>query len=172
MPSVSPLFFPTPAQSGIVSVVSGTSLLDCPPSVRVVPSTPDTLTVDRRSPGTLVGIADLDMRSELAAHLAAEGFTVWQAGSGRETLSTFLDHTGDLDVLVLDAGFSDLPGRVFLTRLRANFPGVPCVFLADPRQAAALAGLGVWTVSPALGPAAVVAAVREVIAASDSIVFD
>jgi DNA-binding response OmpR family regulator len=107
--------------------------------------------------------ADPAFRADLAAALAAEGFGVWQTESARDAFSTFLDHTGEIDVLVIDAGLDDLPGAALLRLLRAHFPGMSCVFVGDPMQAAELRACGAWAVPRAGGRAAVVGAVREAI---------
>jgi CheY-like chemotaxis protein len=169
MQSVRPLSLPTFEKIEILGVTPTTPSVDRHLHARAGQSRPDGSTDDHRLAGALIGITNPARRSDLAAHLSAAGFNVWKADSGRECLSTFLDHTGDIDVLVLDAGFSDLPGPVFLTRLRVNFPGILCVFLADSALAAALGAQGVWTVPQTSGPATVLAVVRDAIAAADAV---
>ena len=114
------------------------------------------------APGVVLA-ADPAFRTDLAAALAAEGFGVWETDSAREAFSTFLDHTGEVDVLVIDAGLADLPGASLLRLLRAHFPGMSCVFVGDTGQAAELRACGARAVSRAAGRAAVVGAVREAI---------
>jgi DNA-binding response OmpR family regulator len=125
-----------------------------------VPSVSDD---SRFAPGVIVAAADPAARAGLAAALAADGFAVWPAASGLEALSTFLDHTGEVDAVLLDAALRDLPGPEVARRLHANFPGVPCVFLGDPPEAAALRDRGERAITRPTGPAAVVAAVRGAI---------
>ena len=84
-----------------------------------------------RQPGVLVALSGTADRAELARFLATKGFDVWTAASGVDALGVYFEHTGVVDVLVLDADLRDLPGLVFLRRLKAHFPGVPCVFLID-----------------------------------------
>ncbi|MDB5308087.1 MAG: hypothetical protein JWO38_2289 [Gemmataceae bacterium] len=124
------------------------------------PSYPPTETA---RPGVLVVSSDPARRAELAAVLTTGGAEVWQAESGLEGLSTFLGHTGDLDVILLDADLPDLPGPAFLRRLRTHFPGMPCVFLTGLRQPAGLEAHGIWAVPGSAAPAAVTRAVAEAI---------
>ena len=93
-------------------------------------------------PTVVLGSASVTRLLELSRDLRAEGFEVWPAGSGLEALSVFLDRTGQIDAFVLDINLPDLPGAAFLRRLRAHFPGVPCVFLTDGQQHLGTAGAG------------------------------
>src|SRR5438552_8966448 len=80
-------------------------------------------------PGVVFAATDPIARADLSAALAAEGYGVWPVQSGLEAMSTFLDHTGEVDVFLLDAGLADVRGEVFTRRLHTLFPGVPCVFV-------------------------------------------
>jgi DNA-binding response OmpR family regulator len=106
---------------------------------------------DEPQPTVVLGSASVTRLQELARGLRAEGFAVLPAGSGLEALSVFLDRTGQIDAFVLDINLPDLPGADFLRRLRAHFPGVPCVFLASGQQiqgtAAGVLSSGVTMVS-------------------------
>jgi CheY-like chemotaxis protein len=88
-----------------------------------------------RRPGVLIADDELPVRTVVAAHLEREGFAVWTAADGLEALSTFFDHTGEVDVLLLDVSLPDIPGPAAYRRLRAHYPGVACCFMtADPYQ--------------------------------------
>jgi CheY-like chemotaxis protein len=83
-----------------------------------------------RRPGVLAAIADGEERIALGLRLEGAGFAVWTAADGLRAFDTFLRHTGEIDVLLLDAELPDLSAPEFLRRLRANFPGIPCALLA------------------------------------------
>ena len=107
-----------------------------------------------RRPGIVIGSARPARRAALAEYLEASGFDVWAAASGLEALDAYLYHTGEVDVLLLDADLADLPAPAFYRRIRSHFPGVPCCFLADDSpgpnvtQAQALgASVFVWPIS-------------------------
>src|SRR5438552_2519585 len=85
-------------------------------------------------PGVVFAATDPVARADLSAALSAEGYGVWPVQSGLEAMSTFLDHTGEVDVFLLDAGLADVRGGVFARRLQAHFPGVPCVFVTIPKN--------------------------------------
>lgn len=85
----------------------------------------------RRRPGIVIGTARPSRRVALAVQFSASGFEVWGAASGMEVLDTYLEHTGAVDVLLLDADLPDLPAPAFHRRLHAHFPGLPCFFLAE-----------------------------------------
>lgn len=89
------------------------------------------LPLPRRRPGVVIGSARPARRVALAQQLSVSGFEVWAAASGVDVLDTYLDHAGEVDVLLLDADLADLPAPAFYRRLRSHFPGVPCCFLAD-----------------------------------------
>jgi CheY-like chemotaxis protein len=102
----------------------------------------------------------------LSRGLRDEGFEVWPVGSGLEALSVFFDRTGQIDAFVLDINLPDLPGAAFLRRLRAHFPGVPCVFLADESHlpGAGLLPGGVPTVSHKAAGCEIAEEVRRAVA--------
>jgi len=109
-----------------------------------------------RRPGVLVALVDVRARLELSGLLTRQGFNVWVANSGVEAIATYLEHTGEVDLLLLDAELSDLPGPAFLRRFATHFPGVPCFFRAAPSGAIveSLRATGATMVPDTLGPSA------------------
>jgi DNA-binding response OmpR family regulator len=91
--------------------------------------------VPGRRPGLLVATAQSRLRWALALRLTGRGFEVWTAMNGIGALDAYLAHSSEIDVLLLDAGLSDLPGPAFYRRLHTHFPGTPCCFLVESRQA-------------------------------------
>src|SRR5262245_3318192 len=122
-----------------------------------------------RRPGVLIALADLWERADLASSLARRGFAVWTAASGVEAITTYLEHTGSVDVLLLDAELPDLPGPAFMRRFKTHFPGVPCVFRAGFSDAVSrqLAAVGAILVPQSIAPAALASRLWEVVALED-----
>lgn len=109
-----------------------------------------------RRPGLLLAFSDARACSTLAAFLHRQGFNVWTAFSGVEAISAYLERTGSVDLLLVDADLTDLPGTVFLRRFKTYFPGVPCVLrVRNPETASAeLQAAGAMVVSASLSPEA------------------
>jgi CheY-like chemotaxis protein len=82
--------------------------------------------------GILIAIPDNDERRALGQKLQNHGFRVWTVPDGLRAFDTFLRHTGEIDVLLLDAKLPDIESAEFFRRMRANFPGIPCAFLTQP----------------------------------------
>jgi DNA-binding response OmpR family regulator len=87
--------------------------------------------VEVRPPGIIIGSSRPDRREMLADYLEDRGFAVWTAGLGLSALGTYVCHTGEVDLLLMDADLRDLPAPAFFSRLRRHYPGVPCFFIAD-----------------------------------------
>src|SRR5262245_34628246 len=102
---------------------------------------PDVLPITTRCPGLLIVDADRAARLQLAQDLTSAGFSVWTAPSGEAALDTYLRHTGDIHVLLLNVVLPDLPATEFLAWIRRHYPGVPCCFLAGVDDLAAAAQL-------------------------------
>jgi CheY-like chemotaxis protein len=109
-----------------------------------------------RRPGILLAISDVRACSTLAAFLHRQGFNVWTAFSGVEAISAYLERTGSVDLLLVDADLTDPPGTSFLRRFKTYFPGVPCVLrVRNPETAGAeLRAAGAIVVSAGLSPEA------------------
>jgi len=104
--------------------------------------------------------------TELAAFLRHRGFNVWTARCGLDAITTYLEHTESLDVLLLDADLPDLPGPAFVRRFKTHFPGVPCVFWAGLSDAVSkqLVAAGAIIVPPSIAPAELANRLWEVVA--------
>ncbi|HJZ53715.1 MAG TPA: response regulator [Gemmataceae bacterium] len=122
--------------------------------------------VTPRRPGVLVALGDPQSRMDLALLLACEGFDVWTAGSGVEAITSYLEHAGSVDVLLIDAELPDLSGPAFIRRFKTHFPGVPCVFRAGSSDVVSrqLAIAGVCVVPRTITPSMLVDRLREEIA--------
>lgn len=70
---------------------------------------------------------DADLRSVIERALAAEGFAVRTATTGREAIEAF--GPGDLDAIILDVGLPDADGRDVCQALRAAGVSTPVLFL-------------------------------------------
>jgi CheY-like chemotaxis protein len=110
-----------------------------------------------RRPGVLLALADARSGAELGAFLTRQGFNLWLAGCGVEAITIYLEHTGSLDLLLLDAELPDLPGPAFLRRFATHFPGVPCLFRAGQSGAVTerLRAAGATIVPASLDPIAI-----------------
>jgi len=84
-----------------------------------------------RPPGIIIGSCRPERREMMADHLEDQGFAVWTAGSGVAALETYVTHTGEIDLLLIDAYLPDLPAYAFFPRLRRFYPGAVCFFLVD-----------------------------------------
>jgi CheY-like chemotaxis protein len=126
----------------------------------------DTDTVSPRQPGVLIAIEDLWERADLASTLTRRGFAVWTAACGVEAITTYLEHTGSVDVLLLDAELPDLPGLAFLRRFKTHFPGVPCVFRAGTSDTVSrqLRAAGAIVMPPSIALAELAERLWEVVA--------
>jgi len=92
----------------------------------------------------------------LAALLNRQGFNVWTACCGVEAISTYLEQTSSVDLLLVDADLPDLPGASFLRRFKTHFPGVPCILRVRNSEGIGdeLRAAGAIVVSASLGPEA------------------
>src|SRR5262249_25527632 len=97
---------------------------------------------------------------------AQRGFAVWTATCGVEAITTYLEHTGSVDVLFIDAELTDLPGLAFVRRFKTHFPGVPCVFRSgiSDTVSAQLVAAGVIVVPQSITPGALAERLWEVVA--------
>jgi CheY-like chemotaxis protein len=128
----------------------------------------DSGSLDRstRQPGVLLAFADARPRAELADALTRQGFNIWVVECGIEAITTYLGHTGSVDLLLLDAELPDLPGPAFLRRFATHFPGVPCVFRAGQSEAVTerLRASGATIVPASLDPIAIAERLWEIVA--------
>jgi DNA-binding NtrC family response regulator len=119
-----------------------------------------------RRPGVLLALADARSGAELGAFLTRQGFNVWLAGGGVEAITIYLEHTGSIDLLLLDAELHDLPGQAFLRRFATHFPGVPCLFRSGESAAVAvrLRAVSATIVPASLDPIAIAERLWEIVA--------
>jgi hypothetical protein len=59
------------------------------------------------------------------------GFEVVVVPGGLDAIDYYLEHTGQVAAVLLDADLPDLPGSAFQRRLRPHFPGLLCCYVAD-----------------------------------------
>lgn len=83
-----------------------------------------------RRPGVLVAARRQSVRIGLAEYLESRGFDAWAAANGHDALDLYLMHTGEIDILLLDADLGGLSAATLLRRVRRNFPGIRCCVLA------------------------------------------
>ena len=107
-----------------------------------------------RRPGLVLAMSDAEYCSNLAAFLNRQGFNVWAASGGVEAISAYLERTGSVDLLLVDADLPDLPGVSFLRRFKTHFPGVPCILRVRNPEAAGgdLRTAGAIVVSATISP--------------------
>jgi DNA-binding response OmpR family regulator len=82
-----------------------------------------------RKPCVLVVDEEADVRSLLDEVLQTQGFKVLLAAGGREAADLFRCRSGEVDVLLLDVGMTEMDGPQTLAALRRLAPNVPCCFM-------------------------------------------
>ena len=70
------------------------------------------------------------VRQVVHAMLTDDGFDVVEAVDGREAVAAFADRPGDFSLVVLDHAMPGLDGGEAFTRIRADAPDVPVVFMS------------------------------------------
>ena len=66
----------------------------------------------------------------LATVLLRDGISVWTARSGREAISAWEAHRGQIDLLVTDVMMPGMDGRELAKFLTADDPAVPVLFIS------------------------------------------
>jgi CheY-like chemotaxis protein len=94
----------------------------------------DTLSRDTRRPwgydrGILLVDDDALVCRVMGDGLRTHGFTVWQAADGREALSMYECHRGEIALVLLDVRMPVLDGPQTLALLRRLNPDVRCIFM-------------------------------------------
>ena len=67
------------------------------------------------------------LRKLLRLQLEAEGYTVAEAGNGREALEQV--RSGGIDLVMLDYMMPEMDGLETCQRLRTEYPGLPVIML-------------------------------------------
>src|SRR5262245_9445816 len=83
----------------------------------------------RRS-GVLVVDDQEFIRSMLNTALGQQGFAVWLAANGREAIEVYLQHSQDIDLVLLDVRMPGLDGPQTLAILERLDPKVRCCFMS------------------------------------------
>jgi PAS domain S-box-containing protein len=93
--------------------------------------------------GTVLIVEDEDsLRLAVAKMLRTRGFTVMQAGNGRDGLELFQKHAKEVDVVLLDLTLPDMLGKESLQELRRVRPDVKVILMTAFGRDHALALLG------------------------------
>ena len=114
---------------------------------------------------TLIVDDEPQIRTVQRAYLAADGFEVVEAGTGRAALDLLAQHP-DIDIVLLDVGLPDMSGIEVLRELRAT-SDVPVILVtARADEVDKLVGLGVGAddyVTKPFSPRELVARVQAVL---------
>lgn len=120
---------------------SGTMILQfCPLDVRGIHHPPELVhsrmplaqsarPVVAGSANCLIVDDEPSVRRSLARMLATQGFTCFEAGSGREGLQV-LDRTGEIPLIISDMRMPELDGMGFLEAVRQRFPDSSVIMLS------------------------------------------
>jgi hypothetical protein len=86
-----------------------------------------------RVPGILIATGEEvdSVWKDLISALDGRGFLIWQADSGFEAFDLFINHAGEIDLLLIDTELSDLSPSAIFRRFRSHFPGLPCCFFTQ-----------------------------------------
>lgn len=70
---------------------------------------------------------DAAVRALTETILCRAGYTVYSATNGKEALQMFEEHSGEIDMVLLDMLMPQMSGRDVLRQIRALRPGMPCL---------------------------------------------
>ena len=73
---------------------------------------------------------ELPVRTFIAKILQREGFEILEAGDGLDALGVLQQMSGDVDVLVTDIKMPRMTGIELVEKVKAEFPGVPVVYIS------------------------------------------
>ena len=73
---------------------------------------------------------ELPVRTFIAKALQREGFEILEAGDGLDALGVLQQISGDVDVLVTDIKMPRMSGLELVEKVKAEFPGVPVVYIS------------------------------------------
>jgi len=73
---------------------------------------------------------ELPVRTFIAKILQREGFEILEAGDGLDALAVLQQMSGDVDVLVTDIKMPRMTGIELVEKVKAEFPGVPVVYIS------------------------------------------
>jgi CheY-like chemotaxis protein len=83
----------------------------------------------KRRPGVLIADGDEMVRRMLDEGLRREGFAVWSAGDGEETLEVYQCHRREIDLVLLEILMANGSGLETLEALRVINPDIRCCFM-------------------------------------------
>jgi CheY-like chemotaxis protein len=96
--------------------------------------TPRAGAADGDAPGTLATVLlvedEAPVRATARRMLERHGYRVLEARHGADALLLWREHAAAVDVAVTDLRMPELGGRDLVTRLRAERPGLPVVFMS------------------------------------------
>jgi two-component system cell cycle sensor histidine kinase/response regulator CckA len=86
---------------------------------------------DLTGQGTILLVEDEEgLRALNARGLASRGYTVLQAGNGREALEELERHGGTVDLVVSDVVMPEMDGPTLMRELRKRNPGIKIIFVS------------------------------------------
>jgi two-component system cell cycle sensor histidine kinase/response regulator CckA len=90
-----------------------------------------TAATDLTGQGTILLVEDEEgLRALNARGLVSRGYTVLQAGNGREALEELEKHGGDVDLVVSDVVMPEMDGPTLMSELRKRNPGIKIIFVS------------------------------------------
>jgi len=96
------------------------------------------------APGTgtiLLAEDEQDVRSVVRAMLESLGYSVVEAGDGREAVEQFRQHRSEIDLVLMDMVMPRLSGEGALDEIRRIAPGVPAVLISGYDQGGRIDGI-------------------------------
>jgi two-component system cell cycle sensor histidine kinase/response regulator CckA len=98
---------------------------------RAAREAPKKLAADHTGAGIILLVEDEDaVRALNARMLVSRGYTVHEAASGVEALDIFLQHDGNIDLVVSDVVMPEMDGPTLLGELRQRNPATKVVFVS------------------------------------------
>jgi CheY-like chemotaxis protein len=71
-----------------------------------------------------------DLRNVLGEMLSRRGYSLLLAENGEETMKTFQDHKGKIDILITDALMPDVYGDELAREIRKKSPQLPLILIS------------------------------------------
>ena len=129
-----------------------------------------TSTRDWRGSGTLLVVDDDSMvRFAMTSVLRARGFTVLEAGDGREGLEIFAEHGSEIRAVLLDMSMPRMSGKEAFREMHRLHPEIPVILLSGypEEEEASYQGLAGYLAKP-FRPVALLAKLREILDVTES----
>jgi CheY-like chemotaxis protein len=135
-----------------------------------LPAQPSGSTNPRGSETLLLAEDDLSVRRILAETLVGLGYTLIEAGDGKEAVRRAALHRGPLHLLVSDALMPGMSGRELLASLRESRPGLKVLFISGYTEDATAADQppepGVCFLAKPFAPHVLAERIRQVLSGS------